>query len=40
LTKQALIKIENDTDRNYFMSSDEAVSYGIVDEVLLKHLKK
>jgi len=40
LTKQPLEKVENDTDRNYFMSSEEAVSYGIVDEVLLKHLKK
>lgn len=40
LTKQPLKKIENDTDRNYFMSSEEAVSYGIVDEVLSKHLKK
>jgi len=39
LTKQPLVKIENDTDRNYFMSSDEAVAYGIVDEVLSKHLK-
>ncbi|MDO9548303.1 MAG: ATP-dependent Clp endopeptidase proteolytic subunit ClpP [Candidatus Marinimicrobia bacterium] len=40
LTKQPLKKVENDTDRNYFMSSEEAVSYGIVDEVLTKHLKK
>jgi len=39
LTKQPLKKVENDTDRNYFMSSEEAVSYGIVDEVLSKHLK-
>ncbi|GAU07731.1 ATP-dependent Clp endopeptidase proteolytic subunit ClpP [Desulfoplanes formicivorans] len=27
-------KIENDTDRDYFMSSDEAAAYGIIDEVL------
>ncbi|MBU0711791.1 ATP-dependent Clp endopeptidase proteolytic subunit ClpP [bacterium] len=40
LTKQPLKKVENDTDRNYFMSSEEAVSYGIVDEILEKHLKK
>jgi len=39
LTKQPIKKVENDTDRNYFMSSQEAVSYGIVDEVLSKHLK-
>jgi ATP-dependent Clp protease protease subunit len=27
-------KIENDTDRDYFMSSQEAAAYGIIDEVL------
>ena len=39
LTGKTLKDIERDTDRNYFMSSDEAVSYGIVDEVLSTHLK-
>ena len=29
-------QIEKDADRNYFMSSDEAVAYGIVDEILSK----
>lgn len=39
LTKQPLEKIEKDTDRNFFMSSAEAVAYGIIDEVLSKRLK-
>ncbi|WP_462323424.1 ATP-dependent Clp endopeptidase proteolytic subunit ClpP [Desulfoplanes sp.] len=29
-----LSKIENDTDRDYFMSSKEAADYGVIDEVL------
>ena len=33
-TKQTLKKIENDTDRNFFMSSDEAKNYGIIDTIL------
>lgn len=33
-TGQTLKKIEKDTDRNYFMSADEAKTYGIVDEVV------
>ncbi|MBN2601116.1 MAG: ATP-dependent Clp endopeptidase proteolytic subunit ClpP [Candidatus Marinimicrobia bacterium] len=40
LTGKPFKNIEKDTDRNYFMSSGEAVAYGIVDEVLSKHLKK
>ncbi|MCG2715367.1 MAG: ATP-dependent Clp protease proteolytic subunit, partial [Candidatus Marinimicrobia bacterium] len=40
LTDQPIKKIGHDTDRNYFMSSLEAKEYGIVDEVLKKHLKK
>ncbi len=38
-TDQSLKKIEKDTDRNYFMSAEEAKEYGIVDEVLLKPLQ-
>lgn len=34
-TGQSLKKIEKDTDRNYFMSAEEAKSYGIVDEILM-----
>lgn len=33
-TNQPLERIEKDTDRDYFMSSNEAKSYGIVDEVI------
>ena len=33
-TKQSLKKIEKDTDRNFFMSSDEAKKYGLVDTIL------
>lgn len=33
-TGQSLTKIQNDTDRDFFMSGDEAKKYGIVDEVI------
>lgn len=33
-TGQKLGKIEKDTDRDYFMTSDEAKTYGIVDKVI------
>lgn len=33
-TKQNLKKISKDTDRDYFMSAEEAVKYGIVDAIL------
>lgn len=33
-TGQPLEKIEQDTERDFFMSSDEAKEYGIVDEIL------
>lgn len=39
-TKQPLDKIKKDTDRDYFMSSEEARSYGIVDEVITSIAKK
>jgi ATP-dependent Clp protease protease subunit len=35
-TGQSLKKIEQDTDRNFFMSADEARKYGIIDEVIVK----
>lgn len=35
-TGQKIAKIEKDTDRNYFMSSEEAKQYGIIDTVLIK----
>jgi len=33
-TGQPIEKIEKDTDRDFFMSPEEAVEYGIVDEVI------
>jgi ATP-dependent Clp protease protease subunit len=33
-TKQPLDKIKKDTDRDYYMSAEEAKSYGLVDEVI------
>ncbi len=35
-TKQTLEKVEHDTDRNFFMSADEAKTYGIIDIVYEK----
>jgi ATP-dependent Clp protease protease subunit len=35
-TGQPLERIVQDTDRNYWMNAEEAVEYGIVDEVLTK----
>ena len=35
-TGQAIKKIRTDTDRDYFMSSEEAKDYGIIDKVLVK----
>jgi len=32
-TGQPPEKVEKDTDRNFFMSADEAKAYGIVDSV-------
>lgn len=32
-TGQPLDRIEKDTDRNYFMSADEAKTYGLIDKV-------
>jgi len=35
-TGQSLKKIENDTDRDFYMNADEAKEYGIVDEIIKK----
>jgi ATP-dependent Clp protease, protease subunit len=35
-TGQPIEKIEQDTDRNYFMSPEDAVEYGLVDKVIRK----
>jgi ATP-dependent Clp protease protease subunit len=38
-TGQSVEKIAKDTDRNFFMSADEAKAYGIVDEILTRERK-
>lgn len=35
-TGQDLAKIEKDTDRDYFMTAEEAMKYGIVDKIIKK----
>jgi ATP-dependent Clp protease protease subunit len=35
-TGQTVEKIDKDTDRNYFMSAEDAKAYGLVDEVFVK----
>ncbi len=35
-TGQPLEKIQNDTERDYFMSADEAQTYGLIDQVISK----
>ena len=38
-TKKPLDKIQKDTDRDYFMSGQEALEYGVIDEVLTESKK-
>lgn len=38
-TGKPLDKIQKDTDRDYFMSSQEALEYGVVDEIVVKSKK-
>ncbi|NLH59651.1 MAG: ATP-dependent Clp endopeptidase proteolytic subunit ClpP [Clostridiales bacterium] len=33
-TQQPLEKVEKDTDRDFFMSAEDALAYGIIDEVI------
>ncbi len=35
-TKQSLETIENDTERDHFLDAEEALAYGIVDEIIEK----
>ncbi|MCI0692018.1 ATP-dependent Clp endopeptidase proteolytic subunit ClpP [candidate division KSB1 bacterium] len=39
-TGQPIQQIEKDTDRNFFMSAEDAVKYGIVDEVLTRRFQR
>src|SRR5947208_14668957 len=36
-TGQDLDKVRQDTERDYFMASDEAKDYGIIDRVISSH---
>jgi len=38
-TGQPMERIEKDTDRDNFLSSEEAVAYGLIDEVLISRQK-
>ncbi len=38
-TGQPLEKIQRDTDRDFFMSAEEAKAYGIIDQVINKPIK-
>lgn len=35
-TGNSLQKVEQDTDRDFYLSAEEAITYGIVDEIVLK----
>ncbi|MEW6171188.1 MAG: ATP-dependent Clp endopeptidase proteolytic subunit ClpP [Candidatus Omnitrophota bacterium] len=39
-TGQALEKIQKDTDRDFFMSAEEAKDYGLIDEVIFGKTRK
>ena len=36
-TRQPLEKVSADTERDFFMSSEDAVEYGIIDRVIESH---
>lgn len=38
-SKQKLDKVANDSDRDYWMTSEEAKKYGMIDEVLIRNSK-
>ena len=33
-TGQSIAKVEKDTDRDYYMTSEEAKTYGLIDEII------
>ncbi|MCL2074461.1 MAG: ATP-dependent Clp endopeptidase proteolytic subunit ClpP [Marinilabiliaceae bacterium] len=39
-TGQTYEKVEKDSDRDYWMSSEEALDYGLIDEILLRPKEK
>ncbi len=38
-TKQPLSKIRKDTDRDFYLSAEEALKYGVIDEVIINKKK-
>jgi ATP-dependent Clp protease, protease subunit len=36
-TKQSVQKVEHDVERDFWMSAQQAVDYGMVDEIIFKH---
>lgn len=38
LTGQSIEKITSDTERDYFMTGDQAKQYGIIDEIIVKKI--
>ena len=36
MTGQSLEKIQTDTERDYYMTSDQAKAYGLIDEIIVK----
>ena len=38
-TKQSLTKIQKDTDRDFYLSADDAKKYGVIDEVITEKRK-
>ena len=38
-TGQSLAKMEKDTDRDFYLTSEEAKKYGIIDEIVTKSKK-
>jgi len=36
LTGQPLSKIAKDTDRDYFMNSEQARDYGLIDDIIVR----
>ena len=39
-TQKTLIEIEKDTERDYFMSAEEALEYGLIDKIIYNNEKK
>ncbi len=39
-TGQSITRVKNDTDRDFFMSAEEAKAYGLVDEIIVNRLSK